>query len=1346
MIHTFSSSASASAELCNLSRARRARIVDSSEVSAAACGSTTAASPAPTVHRNKGLLWFSLVAAAVVVLFAQLALAVPGNEADPPMPPSDFGNLFDDGRPRIHDCRIDRIGSNASRSTIRFRSNYPFNRARFLNTSSTWSSWTSLSANEYVCTAPNCLWFGGQVEIRGCTDSAGTNCPSACIVTVGKGAGGRPIVEPAGLPKPIANHVGCAQSDHTELSFIARWTGAAATGYPRVRDSGGNPIPLTRVSGSTSGGVFTGTYTIPAGWSVGFEGTWSFEFLIDTGRTHLVNVQVGEHCLNAPRVYQVDTGGTRTEVFDGSMMFVGPASRMVIETGNVGLTLTNHVLDPATQTLGSVFNLTQPTPGTIVTESWSEAANGWDSRAYTSPDVDIGMTASALTCVNDGTHRFWLNPPSPSVNLPTSTTATTVATVQTDACSGIVGTAPVITPANRHSILGTIAVTWNVLTGNEVTGWVVQATPALANGMISDAATFSGTGWPVGGETISVSRAGATTCPAGERVVAGICEPCPTYQVCSGGGLSSQEWCNAGNPPASDFMDSYEVCQAGTTQVVNQCFTAGSTVPADAPCPGTCPPAPPQPSCAMGEEWVWLDATASPPCGAWDRQLVSYPILGSCETAAWDSSSCSYTEVNSAGPEPAPGVCETVSLDTLLCNWEVTYTGGTPPPVGACETASLDPNTCTWSVVDTADAEPSVGACFSTSFDTNTCTWSVTDNTPSPPGYACGDVFDAASCTYSEAAAPAAPGYACGDVFDSASCSWSEAPPPSAPGYACGDVFDAATCTYSEAAAPQAPATSACFSASFDSSSCTWSVSDDTPPAPSTTACESASFDSVSCSWTVVDNTPSPPGYACGDVFDAASCSYSAAPPPSAPGYACGDVFNSATCSWSEAAAPPAPGYACGDVFDSASCSWSAAPAPSAPSTTACESASFDSASCTWTVVDNTPSEPSVGACFSTSFNAGSCSWTVTDNTPDAPGNACGDVFDAATCSYSAAPAPPAPGYACGDVFDAATCSWSAGPAPSPPPTSACESASFDSASCSWTVVDNTPPEPSVGPCFSTSFDAGSCTWLVVDNTPPEPSLGACFSASFNAASCSWTITDNTPEAPGNPCGDRFDAASCSYLPVSPPEAPGNACGDVFNAATCSWSAAPAPSAPSTTACESASFDSASCSWTVLDNTPSEPSVGACFSTSFNAASCSWTVTDNTPDAPGYACGDVFDSATCSYSPAPAPSAPGYACGDVFDAATCSWSAASPPNPPTGLGACESPLFDAVSCSYSVVDNTAQPPPCPDGTLQPDGCGWICIKDPPPCDYTSQPVPSCDVGSFPVWNPGLCIWECEIHT
>ena len=455
---------------------------------------------------------------------------------------------------------------------------------------------------------------------------------------------------PAGLPVARADHVGCAQSNHANLTFNARWTGAAARGYPRVRDSRGNPIVLTWLSGSTTAGVYTGTYTIPAGWTSWFEGTWSFEFEIDAGRTHLVNVQVSEHCLNAPRAYRVDTSGTRTEIYDGSTLYVGAASRMVIETGNVGLTLKNHVLDPATQTLGTVFNATQPSPGTTVVESWSEAADAWDGRAYTSPDIDLNLTAVTTPCVNDGTHSFWLNPTSPSVTLPTSTTATTVATVQTDACSGVVGTTPVIAPSNFHSTLGTVQVFWSVLAGNETTGWPVQATPALANGMISDEAVFAGTGWPSSGAVISVDRAGATTCPSGERLAVGVCQPCPThqacvsgttqtqpwcnsgpipadapcptclsteqmvdrggtwvceplacppgeravagacqpcphYQVCSGGSLTTQQWCNGGNPPTDAVEIQYQDCVGGMTQTVTACLAPGDAAPSDSPCP-----------------------------------------------------------------------------------------------------------------------------------------------------------------------------------------------------------------------------------------------------------------------------------------------------------------------------------------------------------------------------------------------------------------------------------------------------------------------------------------------------------------------------------------------------------------------------------------------------------------------------------------------------------------------------------------------------------------------------------------------------------------------------------------
>ena len=581
-------------------------------------GSTFISRPASNgTRRRRPSLRKLLSGAALFLLLAASAAAVPGNERDPPMPPTDFGNLFDDGQPRVHDCRI--ANRMASQATIRFRSNYPYNRARYRTGTTTWSSPIPLSVHQYVCTAPNCLWLGGRVEIYGCVDAAGTNCPSRCTVDVGAGATGRPVVTPLGLPASVVGHVGCVQNGHSDVTFEASWIGTADSGHPRAYDSASNPIALTFLGSRGVAGAFIGRYSIPAGWTPGYEGTWEFTFDIGSGRRADVDVQVAEHCLAAPAVFQVDTSLVRTRVPDGSTVMVSTASQMVVESGNAGVTLTNHGLNPSTETLGALFNPAVPPPGSPAAAAWSEVGDGWDSRSYTSAETSVTLQAAAVACVSDGTHTFWLSPASPSVVLPETTADTNVAVVRTDACAGIVGATPVITPGNLHTGFGTVPVTWNVLSGSEAAGWQVQASATIALGRVQDSASFSGTGWPSSGATLRVSRAAPTSCPPGERVVSGLCETCPDYEACVGGSVQTQQWCNAGSAPPDARMVSYRNCVAGSTQNITECVDGGDPAPTDAPCP----------TCVVGEHLV---ETA----GVWSCEPISCAagerlVAGVCE-------------------------------------------------------------------------------------------------------------------------------------------------------------------------------------------------------------------------------------------------------------------------------------------------------------------------------------------------------------------------------------------------------------------------------------------------------------------------------------------------------------------------------------------------------------------------------------------------------------------------------------------------------------------------------------------------------------------------------------------
>ena len=80
-----------------------------------------------------------------------------------------------------------------------------------------------------------------------------------------------------------------------------------------------------------------------------------------------------------------------------------------------------------------------------------------------------------------------------------------------------------------------------------------------------------------------------TSCQAGQRLVAGSCQTCPTYQVCdSSGNLESRTFCDPGNQPISARRTWNYVCVNGSTTTAWQCIGEGGLAadPGDVLCPG----------------------------------------------------------------------------------------------------------------------------------------------------------------------------------------------------------------------------------------------------------------------------------------------------------------------------------------------------------------------------------------------------------------------------------------------------------------------------------------------------------------------------------------------------------------------------------------------------------------------------------------------------------------------------------------------------------------------------------------------------------------------------------------
>ena len=518
------------------------------------------------------------------------------------MPPTDFGNLFDDLHARVRDCRIDQSRSDASKATITFRSSYPHHRARYLTRGSTWTSAAALSggAREYACSAPACLWTGGRVEIIGCTDSAGSNCPDRCAVDMSVAAGALPAVEVAGLPATVSGHAACMQSSHGSggLSFEASWAGTAESGYPRAFAEDRSRLTLSSPrNGRVENGRWKAGYSVSPAWSDTFEGTWKFTFSIGADRSTEVSVQVAEHCLNAPSVFQVDAADNRTRVFDGATVRVGAASRMVIETGNGGVMgeLAEHKLDPSTERIGVVFSPPVPSGVESSPVAWSETGTH-AGLAYSSAQTALSLQSTAAACPEGERRMNGVCEPCPEYQVCENGSLETkkycdpgeapasASMHSYQACSG----GSLVDRTECVAAGGTGTVSARVVTHKACVGGTTADVTACVKAGAADPADSP---CPVcSGAEHAVLRDGAwvcesLACESGERAENGSCQPCPEYGVCENGSLVMKKHCEAGNPPESAQAVDYQVCENGTTATKTACVIPGGDAPDDAPCP-----------------------------------------------------------------------------------------------------------------------------------------------------------------------------------------------------------------------------------------------------------------------------------------------------------------------------------------------------------------------------------------------------------------------------------------------------------------------------------------------------------------------------------------------------------------------------------------------------------------------------------------------------------------------------------------------------------------------------------------------------------------------------------------
>ena len=230
-------------------------------------------------------------------------------------------------------------------------------------------------------------------------------------------------------------------------------------------------------------------------------------------------------------------------------------------------------------------------------------------------------------------------------------------------------------------------------------------------------------------------------------------------------------------------------------------------------------------------------------------------------------------------------------------------------------------------------------------------------------------------------------------------------------------------------------------------------IVNEAPPAPTTACWETATFNDSSCSWSVTGTQPEEPtGLECWEVT----------------------VFNNTTCSWDiSGTQPTAPSnLECWETvtFDSATCAWViSGNQPTQPAVECWEIAIFNNLTCTWEVSGTQPQMPTGLACWETAtFDDSSCSWLVTGTQPVEPTDL--------ECWQTA-------------LFNTATCSWDInGTQPTVPSNLECwQTATFNDTDCDWEVTGSQPIEPINLECWETTFfNEDLCQWEVLGTQPIE--------------------------------------------------------------------------------------------------------------------------------------------------------------------------------------------------------------------------------------------------------------------
>lgn len=194
-------------------------------------------------------------------------------------------------------------------------------------------------------------------------------------------------------------------------------------------------------------------------------------------------------------------------------------------------------------------------------------------------------------------------------------------------------------------------------------------------------------------------------------------------------------------------------------------------------------------------------------------------------------------------------------------------------------------------------------------------------------------------------------------------------------------------------------------------------------------------------------------------------------------------------------------------------------------------------------------------------------------------------------------------------------------------------------------------------------------------------------------------IINQAPNAPTVECWETatLNSATCTWdITGTQPIAPtGLECWETttFNTTTCAWEiSGTQPNQPTTECWETAAFNTTTCLWEVSGTQPTQPTLECWESVTFNNTTCSWEVLGTQPAEPtGLECWEStnFNVATCSWDvTGTQPVQPILECWEIatFNVTTCNWEVSgNQPLEPTNLECWETTTFNTVTCSWEVL-------------------------------------------------------------